>query len=371
MIKFTIDIPSYHEDGKIPVLDLKVNVNKMMGNRLDYEFYEKPTKNPQILLVNSAINSSTKRTIITQECLRRIRNTKKELGDDVRNKHLNQFMIKMKNSGYSKKYRIQILDSALKAFEKMLADDRSGFKPLYRNRSWNMEERLQSKKNKIKNWYKNGENSKIEYKSILFVPPTPGGTLLKEMRKREEELNGQNGDRIKIEEKGGIKIGNILINKNPFKTEKCGEKWCPLCNGNYGEVKIGCNTNNAGYRWVCRTCEKNENKTKIYEGETSRSIRVRSQEHVKAYENKKMHSVLYKHKVLDHSGLEVEFGLEITGIFKDALSRQANESVRIYNRQNSELLNSKSEFNHPPTARVMVEKKKSDYKAKQAELVHR
>jgi hypothetical protein len=86
---------------------------------------------------------------------------------------------------------------------------------------------------------------------------------------------------------------------------------------------------------------------------------------------KKMHSVLYKHKVLDHSGLEVEFGLEITGIFKDALSRQANESVRIYNRQNSELLNSKSEFNHPPTARVMVEKKKSDYKAKQAELVHR
>ena len=55
---------------------------------------------------------------------------------------------------------------------------------------------------------------------------------------------------------------------------------------------------------------------------------------------------------------EVEFGVEITGIFRDALSRQANESVRIYSRKNSEILNSKSEFNHPPTARMMVEKKR-------------
>ena len=110
---------------------------------------------------------------------------------------------------------------------------------------------------------------------------------------------------------------------------------------------------------MCQTCKKNDNKTKIYEGETSRSIRIRSQEHIKALENKKSHSVLYKHKVLDHGDVnEVEFSLEIAGIFKDALSRQANESVRIYKRKNSESMNSKSEFNHPPTARVVVEKKK-------------
>ena len=61
---------------------------------------------------------------------------------------------------------------------------------------------------------------------------------------------------------------------------------------------------------------------------------------------------------MDHINEEVEFGVEITGIFRDALSRQANESVRIYSRKNCEILNSKSEFNHPPTARVMVEKKR-------------
>ena len=76
--------------------------------------------------------------------------------------------------------------------------------------------------------------------------------------------------------------------------------------------------------------------------------------------------MLFKHKMLDHINEDVEYALEITGKFQDALTRQANESVRIFNRKGTEILNSKSEFNHPPTARVVVEKKlKSDYKAKQ------
>ena len=48
--------------------------------------------------------------------------------------------------------------------------------------------------------------------------------------------------------------------------------------------------------------------------------------------------------------------MEITGTFKDALSRQADEAVRIYARQGQELMNSKSEFNHPPVSRIIVEK---------------
>ena len=55
-------------------------------------------------------------------------------------------------------------------------------------------------------------------------------------------------------------------------------------------------------------------------------------------------------------------------MFKDALTRQANESVRIYTRRGTDILNSKSEFNHPPTASVFVEKKKIEFKAKQAEV---
>ena len=58
-------------------------------------------------------------------------------------------------------------------------------------------------------------------------------------------------------------------------------------------------------------------------------------EHGKAYENKQPDSVLHKHKMLEHLNEEVEYGLEITGKFKDALSRQANEAVRISSRKDS------------------------------------
>ena len=51
--------------------------------------------------------------------------------------------------------------------------------------------------------------------------------------------------------------------------------------------------------------------------------------------------------------------MEITQKFRDPLTRQVNEAVRIKNRSKNqdELLNSKSEFNHPPLSRVVVEKR--------------
>ena len=97
-------------------------------------------------------------------------------------------------------------------------------------------------------------------------------------------------------EKGGVKTKDILVNKNPFPREKCPDLKCPLCKGDFGDLKMDCNVNNTGYRWICQTCKKNDNKVRVYEGKTSRSIRIRSQEHLKAYQNKKQNSVMYKHQ---------------------------------------------------------------------------
>ena len=356
MLTFTFDTPCNYSDKKMPALDIKVRVNVEEKNRIDYEFYEKPTKNCKVLLASSAINAASKRTILTQECLRRMRNTKVELGDDCKNGHLNNFMVKLKNSGYSEKYRREILDSATKAFEKMLEEHENGVKPMFRNRSWKKDEREEKKRNNKVNWYKNGKNQKIDYKSVLFVPPTPGGALAKELRNREEEINHRNKERIKIVEKSGENLENILCKKNPFKTENCTEKFCPLCKNGNDELKMACNTNNVGYSWVCNTC-KGRDKLRVYEGETSRSARLRGIEHIKSFNHKRADSVLLKHKILEHEKEDVDFEMKITGVFKDALTRQADEAVRIHGRKNNELLNSKSEFNHPPVARVVIEKR--------------
>ena len=188
----------------MPVLDVKVNVNQQEHDRIDFEYFEKPTKNPRVILADAALSFATKRTILTQECLRRLRNTKVELGPEVQRKYLNQFMLTLKNSGYNKKFRKEVLDSSLKAFQKMLEEDQNGTKPLYRSRDWNSEERQLSKAKKRLNWW-NSEHAKIQYTSVLCVTPTPGGILAKGLRKREEELNRNSTEGIKIVQKGGLK----------------------------------------------------------------------------------------------------------------------------------------------------------------------
>ena len=59
-----------------------------------------------------------------------------------------------------------------------------------------------------------------------------------------------------------------------------------------------------------------------------------------------------------HPQENVKFRMEITGQFRDALTRQANEGVRISTRSIQKLINSKSVFNHPPAFRIIVGKKK-------------
>ena len=80
IVKFTFDVPSKNKNGKIAILDVEVSINRDEGNRIDFEFYEKPSRNDKVILEDSALTASQKRTILTQECLIRLRNTKVELG---------------------------------------------------------------------------------------------------------------------------------------------------------------------------------------------------------------------------------------------------------------------------------------------------
>ena len=151
---------------------------------------------------------------------------------------------------------------------------------------------------------------------------------------------------------------NILVNKDPFPTQKCEIKKCILCESKVpGSKDTPCNSNNVGYQLVCNTCS-DRGIHKVYEGETARSARIRGVEHLRGFKGMKNDNVLYKHKVNDHVNEEMKFSMKITRRYRDPLSRQANEAVRISNRPKEEILNSKNEFNHPPIARVIVERGK-------------
>ena len=94
MIKVTSERPC-------KFIDKKLWVNHEEGGRVDFEFYSKEISNDLVLMADSAMPQDAKRTVLTQKCLRRLRNTKKELGPEVQNEHSSEFMRRMKKSGYS------------------------------------------------------------------------------------------------------------------------------------------------------------------------------------------------------------------------------------------------------------------------------
>ena len=197
MIELTSDIPSNHTDGKLPVLDLKVKLG--LKNQIDFEFYEKKTKNSRVILASSALPWLQKETILVNEAVRRLRNTTPQLGSETQNFHLNVFMVKLKNSGYSANFRAKIIRKAKTIYSKQLENDREGTKPLYRSRKQILEDRIKKKHSK-KSWWKTGKQN---FNTVLFVPPTPGGILAKKMRERQAQLSKNSKLKIKVVEQGG------------------------------------------------------------------------------------------------------------------------------------------------------------------------
>ena len=89
MISMTYDVPSKHEDHRVPMLDLKVWLNKEDNEKIYYCYYEKPTKCPFVMSKESAMPTSKKIEFLSQETFRRLHNTKKEIAESEKVEILN------------------------------------------------------------------------------------------------------------------------------------------------------------------------------------------------------------------------------------------------------------------------------------------
>ena len=90
------------------------------------------------------------------------------------------------------KFRREVIDSGVKAYRKMIENDKQNVIPLYRTREWKRNQREKMKRTKKEEWFKKGD-----YESVIFIPATPRAKLKKKMQERIDKTDL----RIKVVEK--------------------------------------------------------------------------------------------------------------------------------------------------------------------------
>ena len=143
-------VPSDFSNNKLPPLNSQVWIEDTNeGPQVRYEHYEKPMSSNLEIQEQSAISDQTKRATLVQGGITRLLNTSIELGEIKQKEILSKYMIKLQTSGYSQKYRLEILKSILNGWKTILEKAEKGEKPLHR--AGNLKEKKDKKKKKPKN----------------------------------------------------------------------------------------------------------------------------------------------------------------------------------------------------------------------------
>ena len=117
-IRMTIDYPSRYQEGKCPMLNVKMWIEEIDGGHyILYEHYEKEMATKAVIHASSAIPYKTKRTVLTQEMLRIMLHCSNFLTWQTVLKHLNNFARKMQYSGYDQTFRYTVAKSAINAYK--------------------------------------------------------------------------------------------------------------------------------------------------------------------------------------------------------------------------------------------------------------
>ena len=342
-IQVEVDFPSKHPSKMLAILDMEMG---MVANKVQYKFYRKPMANKYTMMANSAVSDRVKRSTMTNEALRRLLCCSSNLEESKKVEVMEDYARMLRRSGYSERFRYEVISDAIKGHQKLLQEAAEGKRPLNRPRGFQEEKRRQKRQEKGERWYRREErNSKVR-EGVFIIPPTPESVLAKTFKKIcQEELKGTNIS-IAVTERGGRTLGQELGCVVPGKSERehCKREKCFPCNT--GQVGM-CRKTSVGYQIECMLCSLNiESK---YAGESGRNMFQRGSEYVDDVEKRRANKPLWKHIQEKHGGVMSvpmfsHFKMEVVKFFSSAQRRKADEGVRISHLDPNTRMNSKDEF---------------------------
>ena len=328
MIQMEEDVASNYTDNKLPILDLKVWLEKEEDLvAIRHEFFKKPMASKTTLRAKTAYPTSQLRSIMVEEVLRRMRNCHPDMKKEDRGKHITEFAKEMMISGHSEKFRQVVINKAKNKFDRQLKDHLEGTKSLYRSRQ-ERERDIMKKggKSSKDSWYRRKSKDNQIATSVLRIPYTTNSKLKRHTKTKLDNMRHPEGTKMTIVEGGGDKLKNLLMKPDPFHKDRCDRPDCDLKN-----CREKCYQGHVNYSIKCISCEEANSNTKyVYLGESSRGSHNRSKQHKEAYKNKS--GFMWDHDVEEHGGVaDVKYETESIVRDRDPMRRIIRESVRIQN----------------------------------------
>ena len=227
---------------------------------------------------------------------------------------------------------LEIIKSGINVYEKIKEEVNEGLRPLHRKKEWAYFERKKKKQNQKMGWYRKGG-----YEAVLFIPATPDSKLSGLMKCRIRE---ESSIKIKVVEKSGKKIKQILQKNDPLADLICYKPECAVCSTS---KKGGCRSSGVTYKVICDS----ENPCKFsYTGQTGKNGYTRGNEHLEDYRKKDACSVMWKHCQNSHVGKKQKFSMEVVDRCRgDPTKRQILEAIRIKNSDVASSMNDRNEWN--------------------------
>ena len=450
-LEFTTESERDFDNKRLPTLSFEM---WSTSEGISHSYFEKHMRSQVLTMRRSSMPETSKYSILVNELNRRFEVMSEDVTVEERVNTVDKFTQQLVNSGFSYTQIKDIVLSSLKGEKKKEIKRKTKGGKRYLSSSETLQDRINKKLTEAVAWYReelrkeereeienddmkrekgswaswrkykrkkkkpkvekkggkvdNGEE-KIEYKTVIFIQHTYESSLAKRIREKLEKLEEAGGNiKIKIVERAGDKIVDLLHRSNPWDNIDCMRNDCLLCStaGEKGRKGV-CRRRNIVYETFCMNCgevgeedrgdtvnenikledenealeemvegshdkiekiSENENpegeklmKKRDYKykyiGETCRSGYERGKEHLMMKENCNESSHMLKHCLLQHSDkdpMEIKFGMRVRQQFKTALERQVGEAVAILEERERgiQLLNSKSEFNRCSLPRI-------------------
>ena len=114
----------------------------------------KPMNSKYVIMEKSAMEHSSKLSILSNDLVRRLLNTKEDIHQERKDQIIDEYSLKLLRSGYSVNVTRTILISGLRSFNKKITAAKQSGQPLHRPAHTSLESRLRKKIFQKTSWFK-------------------------------------------------------------------------------------------------------------------------------------------------------------------------------------------------------------------------